>query len=83
MTAEPLLVESAAKLRAALALLFASADDFVPYDPGRAYAPKEREPGGVHSSTIGGRPEAHDTVVIVGSDAASSPRAAAGSKSNG
>jgi uncharacterized protein YutE (UPF0331/DUF86 family) len=44
MTAEPLLVESAAKLRAALALLFASADDFVPYDPGRAYAPKEREP---------------------------------------
>lgn len=44
MTAEPLLVESAAKLRAALALLFASAADHVPFDPARAYTPKQREP---------------------------------------
>ncbi|MFM9024382.1 MAG: hypothetical protein ACKON7_03405 [Planctomycetaceae bacterium] len=44
MTVEPLLVDSAAKLRAALALLFASAEAYHPFDPGRTYVPKEREP---------------------------------------
>lgn len=44
MTAEPLLIDSAAKLRAAAALLFASAESYEPFDPGRTYAPKEREP---------------------------------------
>lgn len=44
MTAEPLLVDSLAKLRAALDLVFASADGLAPFDPSRRYAPKEREP---------------------------------------
>ena len=44
MTVEPLLVDSAAKLRAALALVFASATTYAPYEPGRIYSPKEREP---------------------------------------
>ena len=44
MTAEPLLADSAAKLRAALELVFASAATYTPYEPGRIYSPKEREP---------------------------------------
>jgi hypothetical protein len=44
MTAEPLLADSAAKLRAALELVFASATTYEPYEPGRIYSPKEREP---------------------------------------
>jgi hypothetical protein len=44
MTVEPLLTDSRAKLRAALELVFASAADFVPFEPGRIYSPREREP---------------------------------------
>jgi len=44
MTAEPLLVESAGKLRAALDLVLASAEAYAPFEPHRAYTPKEREP---------------------------------------
>lgn len=44
MTVEPLLTDSQAKLRAALELVFASAAGYAPFDPGRVYAPKEREP---------------------------------------
>jgi hypothetical protein len=44
MTSEPLLAESVEKLRAALTLLFASADDHVAFDAARPYTPKEREP---------------------------------------
>jgi uncharacterized protein YutE (UPF0331/DUF86 family) len=41
---EPLLAESLAKLRAALDLVFASAESHAPFEPARAYSPKEREP---------------------------------------
>jgi hypothetical protein len=41
---EPLLADSAAKLDTALVLVFASADDYQPFDPEHAYSPKEREP---------------------------------------
>ena len=44
MTVEPLLVDSQAKLRAALELVFASAASFLPFDPDRIYSPREREP---------------------------------------
>lgn len=44
MTTEPLLLNSAGKLRAAMSLLFASAAAYVPFEPRRAYTPKEREP---------------------------------------
>jgi uncharacterized protein YutE (UPF0331/DUF86 family) len=44
MTTEPLLADSATKLRAALDLVFASAATYSPYEPGRIYSPKEREP---------------------------------------
>lgn len=44
MSVEPLLADSAAKLDTALALVFASADDYQPFDPEHAYSPKEREP---------------------------------------
>jgi hypothetical protein len=44
MTVEPLLTDSRTKLRAALELVFASAADFVPFEPGRIYSPREREP---------------------------------------
>ena len=44
MTLEPMLVESADKLRAASELLFASAADYVPFKPRHPYTPKEREP---------------------------------------
>lgn len=44
MTVEPLLADSQAKLRAALELVFASADAYAPFTPGRIYSPKEREP---------------------------------------
>jgi hypothetical protein len=44
MTVEPLLADSQAKLRAALELVFASADAYAPFTPGRIYSPQEREP---------------------------------------
>lgn len=44
MTAEPLLLDSAGKLRAAATLLFASAADYRPFEPSRPCSPKEREP---------------------------------------
>lgn len=44
MTVEPLLVDSQAKLRAALELVFASAAGYLPFDPDRIYSPREREP---------------------------------------
>ncbi|MFM8415301.1 MAG: nucleotidyltransferase substrate binding protein [Planctomycetota bacterium] len=44
MTVEPLLADSRAKLRAALELVFASADGYVPFAPSRSYPPREREP---------------------------------------
>ena len=44
MTSEPLLQESLEKLEASLAMLFASADSHIPFDPAKAYSPKEREP---------------------------------------
>jgi len=44
MTSEPLLQESLEKLQASLAMLFASADSYIPFDPAKAYSPKEREP---------------------------------------
>ena len=44
MMVEPLLADSQAKLRAALELVFASADRFLPFEPGRIYSPREREP---------------------------------------
>jgi len=44
MTTEPLLADSAEKLRSALSILFASADEYVPFDPTRSYTPKQREP---------------------------------------
>ena len=44
MTVEPLLAASQAKLRAALELVFASADGYAPFVPNRLYAPQEREP---------------------------------------
>jgi len=44
MTSEPLLQESLEKLQASLAMLFASAESHIPFDPAKAYSPKEREP---------------------------------------
>jgi hypothetical protein len=44
MSVEPLLAGSRDKLRAALALLFASVDAYSGFDPQRTYIPKEREP---------------------------------------
>ena len=44
MTVEPLLADSRAKLQAALELVFASADGYAPFAPGRIYSPREREP---------------------------------------
>lgn len=44
MTIEPLLIDSAEKLRAAATLLFASAAEFKPFEVSRPYSPKEREP---------------------------------------
>jgi len=44
MTTDPLLVESASKLRAALGLLFASEETYQAFEPDRPYSPKEREP---------------------------------------
>ena len=44
MTVEPLLVDSQAKLRAALELVFASAAGYLQFDPDRIYSPREREP---------------------------------------
>jgi len=41
---EPLLAESLAKLRAALDLVFASAEAYAPFEPARCYSPQEREP---------------------------------------
>lgn len=41
---EPLLQDSAAKLDAALELLFASVDGYPGFDAARSYPPKEREP---------------------------------------
>jgi hypothetical protein len=38
MTTEPLLADSAEKLRSALSILFASADEYVPVDPTRSRA---------------------------------------------
>lgn len=42
MTIEPLLIDSAEKLRAAATLLFASAAEFKPFEVSRPYSPKER-----------------------------------------
>jgi len=44
MTVEPLLIDSPAKLRAALELVFASAAGYAPFVPGHIYSPQEREP---------------------------------------
>jgi hypothetical protein len=44
MTVEPLLADSQAKLRAALALVFASAAGYTPFALDRVYSPREREP---------------------------------------
>ena len=44
MTVEPLLADSQAKLRAALALVFASAAGYAPFALDRVYSPREREP---------------------------------------
>ena len=44
MTVEPLLADSQAKLRAALALVFASAAGYAPFALNRVYSPQEREP---------------------------------------
>jgi len=44
MTAEPLLTDSQAKLRAAFELVFASAATYKPFVVGRMYSPQEREP---------------------------------------
>ena len=44
MTAEPLLIDSQAKLRAAFELVFASTATYKPFVAGRIYSPKEREP---------------------------------------
>jgi hypothetical protein len=44
MSVEPLLADSQAKLRAALALVFASAAGYAPFAPDRVYSPREREP---------------------------------------
>jgi hypothetical protein len=44
MTVEPLLADSQAKLRAALALVFASAAGYAPFALDRVYSPQEREP---------------------------------------
>lgn len=44
MTAERLLIDSHAKLRAALELVFASAAGYQPFVAGRIYSPQEREP---------------------------------------
>ena len=44
MSVEPLLADSQAKLRAALALVFASAASYAPFALDRVYSPREREP---------------------------------------
>lgn len=44
MTESVLLVASQEKLTAALDILFASVDAYVPFDPAGIYTPKEREP---------------------------------------
>ena len=44
MSVEPLLADSQAKLRAALALVFASEAGYTPFVPNRVYSPQEREP---------------------------------------
>lgn len=44
MTVEPLLADSQAKLRAALAFVFASAAGYTPFALDRVYSPREREP---------------------------------------
>ena len=44
MTAEPLLADSHAKLRAALELVFASAAGYRPFAPDHVYSPQERKP---------------------------------------
>lgn len=44
MTAEPLLIDSQAKLRAAFELVFASTATYKPFVAGRIYSPQEREP---------------------------------------
>ena len=44
MTTEPLLAASRDKLLAALAILFASVEDYPGFDPAAAYTPKQREP---------------------------------------
>ena len=44
MTTEPLLLDSAEKLRASLTLLFASTDSYVAFQPDQRYTPKQREP---------------------------------------
>lgn len=44
MTAEPLLIDSQAKLRAAFELVFASTATSKPFVAGRIYSPQEREP---------------------------------------
>jgi uncharacterized protein YutE (UPF0331/DUF86 family) len=44
MTTEPILAASRDKLLAALAILFASVDDYPGFDPAATYTPKQREP---------------------------------------